>query len=529
MAHDTTSEVRVRAPRSRAGASWWATWAARRRERLLRSITVPQCTLAGVMVVYAVFYVHHLNLMHDRYWTTGYDLGIFDQATWLVARGHSFITIRGLDFWGHHVNIGLLLFAPASWLGAGPKFLDAAMVVAFVLGARAVYRIAMHHLHHEWLAAVLAIAYLLQTGAQWVLHETFHPEVLAIAPMLYAYLAVLEGRWRAYAFWLVLAASWKEDVAITIAMLGLVVAWRGHRRAGAATFVTAVAYYFFCTKVLLPHYTTAGPFYSEFLGNLGDTPGELAKNMVLHPTRFTDQLQRAKWYQYPRDLAQPYAFTSFLSLPGLVLALPQMLLNLFTQHSYAWSVRWHYSSMPTVGFTIASVEGVRNLRTWASRWTRVAQPARRHLARTVAGVVLVCSVAMSIAWSPSWGVRYRDFGVWPLDPNPHVAVLERAVSLVPDDVVVAVSYNFSTHLGHRERIYEFPNPWRASYWGVDDRLPDGRVVAWPPLPDPDTVTWLAIDRGTLGNDSRTLLSAVLASGQWEILLNDEDVVVARRR
>ena len=45
---------------------------------------------------FAVFYVVHLTMMYDRFWTTGYDLGIFDQATWLVAHGKTFITIRGL-------------------------------------------------------------------------------------------------------------------------------------------------------------------------------------------------------------------------------------------------------------------------------------------------------------------------------------------------------------------------------------------------------------------------------------------------
>lgn len=501
---------------------------ARRREQLLRSITPAQCTLAGVMVVFTVFYVHHLNLMHERFWTTGYDLGIFDQAAWLIAHGKSFITIRGLDFWGHHVNPGMYLFAPFYWLGAGPRFLNAAMVIGFTVGARAVYRIAVHHLRHEWLAVALAVAYLLQTGAQWVLRETFHPEVLAIAPMLYAYLAALEGRWRAYALWLVFAVSWKEDIAITIVALGIVIALRGSRRAGAATAVLAVAYYFFCTKLLLPHYTDAGPFYSEFLGQLGATPTELAKNAVLHPTRFTDQLQRAHWYRYPRDLAQPFALTSFLSWPGLVLALPQMTLNLLTQHSYAWSVRWHYSSMPSAGFTIAAVEGVANLRRWVTRRPRTAALAG-PLPRVMTVVILAAAVGSSVLWAPGWGQRYRDPGVWPLQSSEHIAVLRAAVDLVPDDVRVATSYNFSTHLAHREHVYEFPNPWRNSYWGVDDRGPDGRVVAWPAAHDPDTIEWLAVDKGTLGQDSRQLLTEVLATGDWEILFDREAVVVARRR
>lgn len=148
------SASRRRGPRPSISSLWAA-----------RTIQAPEVLLAASMAVVAAFYIVHLALLHDRFWTTGYDLGIFDQAAWLVANGKTFITIRGLSFWGHHVNPGMLLFAPFYWLGAGPRFLNTAMVVAFVLGARPVYRIAIFHLRHEWLALALAVAYLLQTGA----------------------------------------------------------------------------------------------------------------------------------------------------------------------------------------------------------------------------------------------------------------------------------------------------------------------------------------------------------------------------
>src|SRR5947209_13760978 len=35
---------------------------------------------------------------HHNYFTSDFDLGIFDQATWLLAHGRGFITVRGLPF-----------------------------------------------------------------------------------------------------------------------------------------------------------------------------------------------------------------------------------------------------------------------------------------------------------------------------------------------------------------------------------------------------------------------------------------------
>ena len=107
-------------------------------------------------------------------------------------------------------------------------------------------------------------------------------------------------------------------------------------------------------------------------------------------------------------------------------------------------------------------------------------------------------------------------------------LLREAVSLVPDDVRISVSYNFSPHLAHREYVYEYPNPWRNSYWGVDQRRPDGRVTAWPPAHDPATIEWIAVDKGTLGAESQALLKDLLASPEWVTVFDQANVVVAHR-
>ena len=98
--------------RERRGAAYLA-----RCRNAIRGLSLPRVLFFAVIGAFTVFYVVHLSMLHDRFWTTGYDLGIFDQATWLVAQGKTFITILGLTFWGHHVNPGLVLFAPFIRIG----------------------------------------------------------------------------------------------------------------------------------------------------------------------------------------------------------------------------------------------------------------------------------------------------------------------------------------------------------------------------------------------------------------------------
>ena len=75
--------------------------------------------------------------------TWSYDMGIYDQGFWLVSRGgQSFMTVRGMEFWGHHLNLIVLAYVPFYWLGAGPSFLYVSQAVGLAVAAFPIYLIA---------------------------------------------------------------------------------------------------------------------------------------------------------------------------------------------------------------------------------------------------------------------------------------------------------------------------------------------------------------------------------------------------
>ena len=86
-----------------------------------------------------------------------------------------------------------------------------------------------------WVGTALGIAFLLHPALQFFMSELFHPEVLAITPLLCAYYCSVRKRWGWFACFAVLAVCWKEDVALAVAILGLVIALRGDRRVGLIT------------------------------------------------------------------------------------------------------------------------------------------------------------------------------------------------------------------------------------------------------------------------------------------------------
>ena len=65
--------------------------------------------LIALMTTWVVVFGRLAVLRHDRYGSFSLDMGIFDQATWLISRLDGlFMSVRGLHFFGHHFNLGRL-------------------------------------------------------------------------------------------------------------------------------------------------------------------------------------------------------------------------------------------------------------------------------------------------------------------------------------------------------------------------------------------------------------------------------------
>lgn len=427
-------------------------------------------------------------------------------------------------------------------LGAGPNFLNVTMVAAVCGGAVPVFRAARHHLRNEWHALVPALAFLLNYAAEWMLQETWHPEVMAIPFLLAAYVAAIEGRWRAYAVWLVVALSWKEDVGLAVLMLGFLLAVRGRktlngdegpvrtRRYGVMTALAGAGYFVVVTQFVIPHFSTVGNFTEVFFGDLGSSSPEIAKSILTRPDLVREHLARSNPFNYVQELTGSFGFIAFLSPLALLMGLPQATVNLLTNQNFFWPTRVHYAAMPLFAVTVASVEGL-------ARFRQI--PVRRVLLGAMAAGTFFTAV--------TWGVSplSTDFrkGHWPLVASGTHDRYAQALSLPGPDDAVSVQYNFTAHVTRRHVVYTFPNPWIASNWALNGEN----------RPDPDEVDWIIINPSTLDKTHRAVLAAALSDpatlqtpgtegfapepdklataadpAKWSVLTDTPDLFVARR-
>lgn len=502
----------------------------------------PELLLGVLLVTWSVVLYRFAELRHDRFGTFGFDLGIYDQAGWLVANFEpGFITVRGLDVWGHHGTFVFYLLAPGYWLGGGATWLLAAQVAGQASGGLALYLLVRDLMgrQYRWLGVGAAAVLLLHPTSQWLVWEFFHPDSLAIGPLLLAWWAARTQRWVWFAAFAVVAASCKEDVVLSIAMIGVVVAFSRPRtrvtlRVGIATAVIAVVWYLLVTRWMIPAYNPFGAFYEQqFFTDFGQSTGEIAWNVVsdpLHTLSFVKRPGHLEWY---RMMFAPVLFTCFWRPKAMLVAAPMLAVVLLTDegHSFVRIFWYHYSAIPVAVVALAAVESV----IWLGHRVEHRTDAMRSAPHVLVGVLLVMGLLSTWLWGVFPGARRAEVGggFWPRRPgesvldvvlgvdadrDPHAAAKRAAVATVPPDARVSAVYNVTPHLAHRRFVYQFPNPWLPENWGVQD---EGQH-------DPATVEWLLVDRQLLDGAAAIVVDHLLAN-EFDVVSDRDDVVLARRR
>jgi len=482
-----------------------------RRRGLIEGWDIPEGVLALVVLAWVYEFIRLPTLRYDRFGTFGFDLGIYDQGTWLLSRGKDpFVTIRGLPLFGHHANIFLLFLAPFYRLGAGPIFLLIVQVFAQESGAIAIFLLARDLLKSKWAGVGLGAVLLLNPTYQWLTWEFFHPDAVAIGQLLFAYWAARTERFRWFTAAAVLTVLCKEDLALAVAVLGVVMAFRGERRRGAIVAAASTVYFFFATRVLIPHENGIGPFYDSFFGDLGKTPTEVVFNAVRHPAKtwhLADAQDRRTWYW---RMLSPWAFLPLVDVRVLAVAAPTIFINIVSSFPYTRDYRFHYSAIVVGGCAVATVEAIG--------WVSKRSGGRVVTQSVMVSVVLVVAIVTSVMWGCArYSTHYHD-GIWPLAPDPRVGLKARAVAMVRAQASASVAYNIDSHMTHREGIYEFPVPWCNINWGVHGEH----------LDDPADVQYLVLERDLIEDARDLALLSDLLSGEFTVVWEDEGILVAKR-
>ena len=498
--------------------------------RFVRRI-LPVILLGTIVVFYLWVFIRLSWLRHENLGSFDYDLGMYDQGIWQLAHGRGFMTVRGMHVFAHHTNIGYLLLVPFYWMGAGPQFLDVLNVLGVTAVALPVFLLAKRHLRSEWAGLFLAATYLFAFSPQWKIQETFHAESIAAPFIVGAFYFASTGRWRRYALCLAAAIIWKEDVAIVVAMMGLIVVLAfGKWKIGLATFVAGTAYFLIATKWFMPLYQQNGAVFDGLFVPLGDSASDVVRTAIRDPERVGGVLIEHDADRHAVKLAAPGALIALGSPMMLLLGLPQHLINHATNAYFTWDLRWHYAFFPYLSVMLAQVRFVVMRARAITVWALIALMVVSTAATQESGVG--CWTENGNAGNfpfagrsqadAGWGARCRwiMFGGDQLTEVSANQEFKAAMAKIPDDAVVSTTYYGVPHLSHRQFIYTFPNPWQSSNYGV------GGV---PAPPDPATVDYVLLRRDALTPELQVLFDQILASGDYDTVVHQGDLFLLRRR
>jgi uncharacterized membrane protein len=480
--------------------------------RLVATTRIPGPTLCAVVLgvavaVFVVAFTRATWTMHDRFGTYGFDLGIYDQGTWLLSRPRApFVTVRGLDLLGQHASYILALVAPLYRVWADPRLLLLLQVLFLAVPVVVVYRLGARHLGHPAAGLAVAVAYLAYPGVQWAITWQFHPEAIAAGLLALAVLAADRRDHGRMALLLALAALCGEEVGLVVAGFGALLVAGGRRTVGWRTVGAGVAWFLVATFVLIP--VVNGRETRLFEAGYGITGGGPRGLLAGLPTMAGHALQTGL-----ANDGLGYLLLVFVPLLGLPLLAPRwllpvappLLLNLAAVQPEHHQIRFHYLATAAPLLAAGAVAGLA-----------VVRRRRRRLLAPL--LVLLVLVAGFMDWR---------FGPAPWSREP-VAIpvgsadqaRREALALVDPDAAVSAQYNLVPHLAHRSRIYEFPNPFRAVNWGLpDDTHPPAATEA---------VRFVVVQRDLLGKEDRDLLERLQADPAWRTRLDRDNVVLLER-
>ncbi len=129
-----------------------------------KAINASEHNIACVMILiifitlYSFIFIKQSFFLYDHFSLTAFDLGIYDQATWLISHGYpAFVTVRGLHLMADHFTPIFYIIAPFYMIKDSPKTLLVIQTISISIGALPLYFLAYKHIKNDIIAVVLAL------------------------------------------------------------------------------------------------------------------------------------------------------------------------------------------------------------------------------------------------------------------------------------------------------------------------------------------------------------------------------------
>jgi uncharacterized membrane protein len=433
---------------------------------------LPYLVALVLLAVYAAWSINR----HERLLTSGFDLGIFEQA----IRGYAHLSAPtaalkapGFNLLGDHFHPILILVAPFYRIFPSPVTLLVTQALLIAASVIPITRIAIGSAGVLG-GAGIGLAYGLSWGLQSAVSFDFHEVCFAVPLISFSLVAIVEERWRSAVLWAVPLVLVKEDLPLTLAAIGLVIMLRGRRRLGAATIGFAVASALVIVTVVIPAFNP-DHVYPYTLNQLPSRQGPLRRMFA----------PAIKWHTLEWILL-PVGFLAPLSSISIV-AIPTLVWRFWSTNPLYWGMGFQYSAILMPIAFVAFLDATSRLGFF-----------RRDIRRTWVASGYVLTVAVIGTFAFPWNFHgLIDGRNWHVSRPAQEA--KAILGEIPEGATVAADNHLAPQLTGRCTVYLFPS---FPAQGID---PDWIVYSLPL--DTSMAAEVSIDAELAGLDGRYLVTS----------------------
>jgi uncharacterized membrane protein len=394
------------------------------------AVLAPWGLAAILAIVYAVVSLSRLHRFATRSW----DLAIFEQ----VLRGYASLDGPVVDVQGpganafaDHFSPALVLLAPVYRVLPSTETLLVAQALLVAASVLVVTRLAVRQLGDP-AGLAIGLAYGLSWGVQSAIDFDFHEVALAAPLLALAGAAYVERDWRRTALWAAPLLLVKEDLALTVIAVGVVLVLAGARRWGAGLAAGGVLTFVLATVVIIPAVNPDG-VYRFWPG--GDRSGGLLAALLHLPVAMVWPPAKIE------TLLLVVAAGALLALrsPWMLVAVPNLVVRFASDNANYWSTDWHYSLTTMVVVFVALVDAIVRARERGPDRLRRWAPAAPLVAVAVALVLCLQFPFRALADPATY------------DGGPRAEQARAVIAQIPDQASVASDiWLLSALIGERD-------------------------------------------------------------------------------
>ncbi|MBW4512601.1 MAG: DUF2079 domain-containing protein [Scytonematopsis contorta HA4267-MV1] len=391
-------------------------------------------TVGWITVVSAVILLLASILKHELFQSTAFDLGIFDQAIYLISQGKPPIsTYMGFHILGDHAALIHYLLAALYKIYPTVYWLFVVQSVSLALGTIPTWYLALQAGLKESQALAMAIVYLLYPVVFNVNLFDFHPEVIALPLFLAAVLFARQGKIVWFGISIIFILACKAVLSLTVVAMGFwLLVFDKRRVCGLIAILAGIAWFLISTQIIIPTFSGKEAAAVGRYSYLGNSVFEIATNLILKPGIIFGTIFSLDNLGYIILLIIPIIWgLSYASIKPLLGAVPCIALNLLTDYQTQKDLVHQYS-LPALPFLIIAV-----ISTLA---------AGKGWLQTKRAIIIWSIVSfLCLAKYTYFGGRYlKTIDTW--------GATREAISLVKTKGSVYTTAEISPHLSHRELI-----------------------------------------------------------------------------